>query len=113
MLLPPRLCGLIKKSDLKDASLAGDPKSIMRTGLLGMIDRFAIYATNLLPAASDPAGAYCYFGHREATSFATQMVESKVLDNPNGFGMLHRHLQVFGYKVVHPEALGVLIAKVG
>jgi hypothetical protein len=37
MVIPPWFAGLIKKGDLKDASLAGDGTSIMRNGRLGMI----------------------------------------------------------------------------
>ena len=44
------------------------------------------------------------------TVFATQLTETKTLDNPNGFGMLHRGLQVYGYKVCKSEALGLLVA---
>ena len=46
--LSAKLCSLIKKSDLRDASLAGDDQSIVRNGRLGMIDRFMIYHSNLL-----------------------------------------------------------------
>jgi hypothetical protein len=103
---------LIKKSDIKDASLTGDAKSVLRNGLVGMIDRFTIYNSNLLSGTA-AAGVYMLFGHKDATSFATQLTENKVLDNPNGFGMLHRGLQVYGYKVVKPEALGVLFGAKG
>ena len=108
IILPAWACGMIKKSDLKDASLAGDATSIMRNGLLGMIDRFTLYKSNLLSGTSSEQNII--FGHRDATTFATQLVENKVLDNPNGFGTLHRGLQVYGYKVVKPEAMGTLIA---
>ena len=110
-IIPPWMAGMIKKSDLKDASLSGDATSIMRNGLLGTIDRFTLYSSNLLAGSS--SAQYCLFGHKDATSFATQMTENKVQDNPNGFGMLHRGLQVYGYKVVKPEAMGVLIAAKG
>lgn len=112
IILPPWATGLIKKSDLKDASLAGDSTSILRNGVVGMIDRFMIYNSNLL-AGSSSAGQQIIFGHKDATTFATQLVETKVLDNPNGFGMLHRGLQVYGYKVEKPEAMGVLYATKG
>lgn len=108
-IMPPWACAMIKKSDLKDASLAGDATSIMRNGLLGMIDRFTLYKSNLLSGTA-ATGEYMLFGHNDATTFATQLVENKVLDNPNGFGTLHRGLQVYGYKVVKPEAMGTLYA---
>ena len=112
MILPPRISGLIKASDLKDSSLTGDAKSVLRTSVLGTIDRFTVFNSNLLATYSDDSATYCTFGHKDATTFATQLVSSKVQDNPDGFGMLHRGLQVFGYKVVKPEALGVLYAAV-
>jgi len=108
LIIPAWTAGMIKKSDLKDASLTGDATSVMRNGLLGTIDRFTLYSSNLL--AGSTAGQYIIFGHKDATTFATQLTENKVQDNPNGFGMLHRGLQVFGYKVVKPEALGTLFA---
>jgi len=112
LIIPPWAAGLVKKSDLKDASLSGDSTSIMRNGLLGMIDRFTLYSSNLL-AGDTTNGVSMLFGHKDATTFATQLTESKVQDNPNGFGMLHRGLQVFGYKVEKPEALGVLLGAKG
>jgi hypothetical protein len=111
MVIPPRVAGAIKKSDLQDASLTGDGKSILREGSLGRIDRFDLFVSNLLPACSDATGAFCPFGHRDATAFATQLVESKMQDNPSGFGTLHRGLQVFGRQVIKPEALGVACIK--
>jgi len=111
LIIPPWMAGLIKKSDLKDASLTGDAKSVLRNGLIGMIDRFTLYNSNLLAGTS--SGQYCIFGTKDAISFATQLTENKVQDNPNGFGMLHRGLMVYGYKVVKPEALGVLYAAKG
>lgn len=48
LVLPPWVCGMIKKSELKDASLAGDGISIMRNGRLGIIDRFTLYCSNNL-----------------------------------------------------------------
>lgn len=110
MVLPPMFAGLIKKSDLKDASLTGDSTSPIRNGMLGTIDRFTLFNSNLL-AGTYSTGVYCLFGTKDAISFATQMTENEVLPNPNGFGTLHRGLQVYGYKVVKSQALGVLFAK--
>jgi len=112
LLIPPWAANLIKKSDLKDASMTGDAKTILRNGVIGMIDRFTLYSSNLL-TGSATAGVRMLFGIKDATTFATQLTESKVQDNPNGFGMLHRGLQVYGYKVIKPEALGVLYGKKG
>ncbi|WP_431786952.1 hypothetical protein [Vibrio harveyi] len=104
IILPARICGMIKKSDLKDASLAGDGTSILRNGRLGMIDRFTIYSSNLLHVE---AGAFdVIFGHKAALTFASQISEMEELKNPNDFGQFVRGLQVYGYKVIKPEAMG-------
>lgn len=114
ILMPPRLIGLLKKSDIKDCAMTGDATSAIRTGLVGQIDRFKIYSSNLLKTYGTGTSTcwYCLFGHKEATTFATQLTETKVQDNPDGFGMLHRGLMVYGYKVVNSAALGYLYAKV-
>jgi len=116
MVVPPWFLGMIKKSDLKDASLAGDSVSIARNGKVGMIDRFMLYSSNLLTTTADGGGETAtniIFGTNHAITFASQLTENEVLPNPNGFGTLHRGLQVYGYKVVKAEALGWLYAYKG
>ena len=108
---PPWFCGMIKKSDLKDASLAGDGTSILRNGRLGMIDRFTLYNSNLLETVADSGTKWnILFGHRSALTFAGQFVKNESLRAESTFGTLYRGLKVYGYKVIKPEALGVLYA---
>lgn len=113
-LLPPAIIGMIKKSELGDANKAGDSVSIKRNGVVGMIDRFTIYRTNNLTetetggSQSDDTVTTCLFGHKAGITFATQLLKNEMLPNPDGFGMLHRGLQVYGFKVVKPEALGAV-----
>ena len=112
LVLPAWMCGMIKKSDLKDASLAGDGTSIMRNGRVGMIDRYTLYMSNLLEMVVDglTTATNCLFGHKSAITFASQYVKSESLPSPTTFGTLYRGLKVYGYKVIKPEALGVLYA---
>ena len=113
LILPPTFCGMIKKSDLKDASLAGDGTSIMRNGRIGIIDRFTIYMSNNLATTTDGSDTVqnCIAGHPSAITFASQLVKNEVIDNPDDFGQLMRGLQVYGYKVLKSEALIWLYAK--
>jgi hypothetical protein len=113
MVLPPWACGLIKQSDLRDASLSGDNTSILRNGRLGMIDRFTLYNSNLLETVTDGANTVTniLFGHKSALTFAGQFVKNENLRAESHFGTLYRGLKVYGYKVIKPEALGVLYAK--
>lgn len=110
--LPARICGLIKKSDLRDASLAGDDTSIVRNGRLGMIDRFTLYHSNLLDVTG---GEYNVMAcHKSALTFAAQMDEKFMvhMKNPNKHGELVRGLMVYGYEVIKPEALVWSVAAV-
>ena len=111
MVIPAWMCTLILTSDLKDASLAGDGTSMLRNGRLGMIDSFTLYKSNQLGTSADSSSNTCTFmlyGTKHAITFASQITENENLKNPTAFGTLFRGLQVYGYKVVKPEALGVL-----
>ena len=107
MVLPPLFTGMIKKSDLKDASLTGDATSPLRNGKIGSIDQFTIYMSNQLATTTD--GSYtahnCIAGHKAAITFASQITENRTIPNPNDFGDLMEGLQVYGYKVIKPEAM--------
>jgi len=105
--IPAWMSGMIKKSDLKDASLTGDGTSVMRNGRLGMIDRFTLYHSNLLAKVTD-SGYTCYHvlaGQRHALSFAAQITKVQTLVSEQTFGQLIRGLNVYGYKVLKGEAL--------
>jgi len=52
LVIPAKMAGLIKKSELKDASLTGDSQSIVRNGRLGMVDRFTLYVSHNLYVSS-------------------------------------------------------------
>lgn len=104
VVLPPWAVGTIKKSDLKDASLAGDGNSILRNGRVGMIDRFTIYNSNCV--ANNGTTWHCMAGTRHAISFASQIVKVQHLDKlEQTFAQAVRGLNVYGFKVTKPDAL--------
>jgi len=102
--IPAKMAGLIKKSDLKDASLSGDSTSVLRNGRLGMIDRFTIYVSHNL--ANDSGKFSVVAGHKMGFTFASQMTNMETIRSTTTFGNIVRGLQVYGYEVVKPEALG-------
>ena len=104
VVIPAKMAGLIKKSDLKDASLTGDNVSVLRNGRLGMIDRFTVYMSHNLNVAA--GGKFSVIaGHKMGFTFASQMTEMETLRSESTFGNIIRGLQVYGYKVVKGEAL--------
>jgi hypothetical protein len=103
IIIPAKMAGLIKKSDLKDASLTGDSVSVLRNGRLGMIDRFTVYMSHNLSNASGKFSLIA--GHKMGFTFASQMTEMESIRAESTFGNIIRGLQVYGYKVIKPEAL--------
>jgi hypothetical protein len=103
IVIPAKMANLIKKSELKDASLTGDGMSVLRNGRLGMVDRFTIYVSHNLNVSS---GKYSIIaGHKMGFTFASQMTNMETIRSESTFGNIIRGLQVYGYKVVKGEAL--------
>jgi hypothetical protein len=120
---------VLMQSDLAQAYFTGDQSSIMRTGKVGMIDRFTVYISNLLPRGDagkawvsglgDPAAAgadvgavkrrMMVAGTKHAIAFAQQITKTEPLRNQTDFGDIVRGLSVFGTKVVKPEALTIAV----
>lgn len=108
LVIPAWMGALIKQSDLKDASITGDSQTPLRNGRLGQIDRFTLYVSNLLPkvsASTTLGGTYVYAGTNDAITFASQITKVESLRSTATFGNIVRGLNVFGYKVIKPEAL--------
>jgi len=116
MVIPEWMATLLFGSDVKAANLMGDDTSILRNGKIGVLRGFTFYRSNQLSTGADGSANTCtriLFGTNHAISFATQITKNEHLINPDTFGMLHRGLQVYGYKTVKDEALGVLFAYKG
>jgi hypothetical protein len=103
LIIPAKMAGFIKKSDLRDASITGDSVSVLRNGRLGMIDRFTVYVSHNLSVTSGKFSIIS--GHKMGFTFASQMTEMESLRAESTFGNVIRGLQVYGYQVVKPEAL--------
>jgi len=115
LLLPFWVTTLLKLSDLKDASLTGDGTSPLRNGRIGIIDRFTVYNSNLLPRYTD-GGDTTYSviaGTQAGLTFATQLTKTEDLRAESTFGDIMRGLMVYGHKVTKPEALATAYVTAG
>jgi hypothetical protein len=121
LVITPYVRNLLMSSNLAQAYITGDSQSILRNGRIGQIDRFTLYVSNLLPSAeagedfdttaldnTDKRTAIMA-GHKTAITFASQIAKVESLQNPNDFGTLVRGLNVYGYKVIKPEALALAL----
>lgn len=111
---------VLMSSPLAQAQFMGDAKSIQRNGLIGQIDRFTVYVSNLTPigkagytwgasSSTVETGAVkrhaMIAGHKSALSFASQINKVENLPNPNDFGQLVRGLNVYGRTVTQAHGL--------
>lgn len=138
LLLSPFDRQILMQSNLAQAYFTGDSSSIVRTGKIGMIDRFTVYVSNMLPQgaanaawvsgtgvnasgvvgagaayteAADVARRMVVAGTKDAISFANQVTKAETLRNPNDFGDLVRGLSVYGRKVITAKALTIGIVQ--
>jgi hypothetical protein len=132
LIIDPATRALLFQSDLAKVYATGDDTSPVRNGKIGTIDRFTVYVSNNLPrGAAGTATPWVsgdgsensittsgtvakrkaiIAGHKSALTFASQVTKMETVRNPNDFGDYIRSLNVFGYKVVKPEAMALLIA---
>ena len=122
LVLSPKERQILMMSNLAQAQFMGDPKSILRNGKIGAIDRFTVYVSNQLPravagkawdgtteASTAKKRHLIFAGHKSGISFASQITKMETLQNPTDFGHLVRGLQVWGTKVTQGQALVPLI----
>lgn len=116
---------LLMQSNIAQAYFTGDQSSTIRTGKIGMLDRFSVYVSNLLPRgeagkalvpalsatsggatlASAKARRIMVAGTKAASSFAMTVSKTEPLRNQTDFGDIVRGLAIYGRKIVKPEAL--------
>lgn len=108
---------ILLSSPLAQAQFMGDARSIQRNGMIGQIDRFTVYVSNLTPtaaagqdwhgnASAGTAKRHAMIaGHKSALSFASQINKVENLPNPNDFGQLVRGLNVYGRTVTQTHGL--------
>jgi len=113
MTIPAWMAAMIKRSELRDASLTGDGTTMLRNGRLGMIDRFTLYASNLLPYTLGDLATTVFAGHSHGLTFASQLTKMETIRAERTFGTIMRGLQVYGYKVTDGTALASLYCTPG
>lgn len=125
LVIDPLTRQMLFMSDLAKVHVTGDAASPVRNGMIGTIDRFKVYVSNLLPRAATTnwvsgdgtetditaSGGIkrraIIAGHKSAMTFAGQITKNETLRNPKDFGDYVRGLKVYGRKVVKPQALVV------
>lgn len=115
----------LMQTNIAQAYFTGDSSSTIRTGKIGMLDRFTVYVSNLLPqagagrgwvpagddlatgaaVAGAPARRMIVAGTKHACTFASQFNKLETLRNQTDFGDIVRGLNVYGRRVIKPTAM--------
>ncbi len=125
LIISPHERNLLMETNIAQAYFTGDSSSIVRTGKIGMLDRFTVYVSNLLPRgttgkamvsgnaavsgggtlASAKVRRMMVAGHKSACTFASQISKTEPVRNQHDFGDIVRGLSVYGRKIVKDDAL--------
>jgi hypothetical protein len=112
MIIPTWMKYLLDTSELKEVSVTGAATSFMTNG--GYFKRlydFDLFETNLYT----PVETDCYnitFGHKVGVTFAVQLTDMEWHDKfENTIGKGMKGFQVYDWKVIKSEAVGVLYAR--
>ena len=126
LIITPTERQILMQSNLAQAQFMGDASSVLRNGKIGMIDRFTVYVSNLVPRGavgktylnpntgtdavlSNALKRHAVLaGHKSAITFASQIAKVESLQNPNDFGTLVRGLNVYGTQVAQTNGLALL-----
>lgn len=111
-----------ENSKLIPVNVTGDAESPLRENIFdgktieGMMRRFKSYLSNNLPSGgTGPSGTgngnygVILAGHRSSTATATQIVKTESFRDPDSFADVVRGLNVFGRKVIRPEAIVAIV----
>jgi hypothetical protein len=114
MVLPVWFCNLLEIGDLKrsDAFASGAEQIVLNGKVPTKLSGFTIYQSNNYVPVKDGSDS-CYnivYGHKSALTFASQLIKNRTFPDPDSFAEVMDGLQVYGYEVIKPEAMGVLYA---
>jgi hypothetical protein len=110
IILPSVYMQLLKDiaSPFGQAYATGQNVANLLSGSVPKVDRFDILFSNNLPTTTAGTNGSCIiFGSSYATTFATQITESRIMDNPFAFGKMMQGLQVYGFNVIKPQLIGI------
>lgn len=110
--ISPHYANILKQGPLAQAYFTGDTTSSLRNGLIGEIDGMKVYVSNNIinaNGATSGAPSNCLVGHTSSLAFASQFMKHRQIELPDTFGWGISGLNVFGYKLVKPEATALVL----
>ncbi len=103
LIIPPEIHGLLLEADLIVGTGGTMAEGISKNGHVGQILGFDVYLSNNMGALTNGTGAIA--GTKMAVTFAEQIVQTEAYRMEKRFADAVKGLNVFGCKVLYPEAL--------
>lgn len=107
---PSWFIGVLAKDGTYIVNATETGQQVRMNGLIGMVAGFRLMMSNRVPNTTSSTGFRILAGHRIATSYAEQILDTKAYAPEKRFAEAVKGLHVFGAKVVRPSNLAVLIA---
>ncbi|KWT73777.1 hypothetical protein [Candidatus Magnetominusculus xianensis] len=111
IVIPAWAARFLKLSAIENVYVTGDALSPIRNGRVGQIDRFEVYVSNCISTVNDSGGSKAFnvlFGHTSGITFAGQCINMEMLISESTYGTIIRGLEIYGYNVIKPDAVGLL-----
>lgn len=103
LIIPPDVHGLLLAADLIVGTGGAMAESITKNGFVGTILGFDVYLSNNMGSLTNGNGAIA--GVKMACTFAEQIVQTEAYRMEKRFADAVKGLNVFGCKVIYPDAL--------
>lgn len=103
LIIPPDVHGLLLAADLIVGTGGAMAESITKNGFVGTILGFDVYLSNNMGNLTNGTGAIA--GVKMACTFAEQIVQTEAYRMEKRFADAVKGLNVFGCKVIYPDAL--------
>lgn len=103
-------------SDLRRANMMGMSESIILNGRIpGTIAGFNVYVSDHVPRVYDLAtNTWCHHiiaGHKRAVCFASQLEETRIIEDKDNWDTFYQGLSVYGFGVMLNQSLAHLYAR--
>ena len=107
---PSWFIGVLAKDGTYIVNATETGQQVRMNGMVGMVAGFRLMMSNRVPNTTSSTGFRIVAGHRIATSYVEQVLDTKAYEPEKRFAEAVKGLHVFGAKVVRPSNLAVLVA---
>lgn len=107
---PSWFIGVLAKDGTYIVNATETGQRVRMNSMIGMVAGFRLMMSNRVPNTNSTTAFRILAGHRIATSYVEQILDTKAYEPEKRFAEAVKGLHVYGAKVVRPSNLAVLVA---